>query len=301
MKNTYKNAVDKIQAPQKSKTKAYNLYDKVNCADNKVNITPIAQVKHTKKKRYSILAASLAFVLSLGAIVGSGFISSNNITPTSSADGSKAPASSPQNSFILTANAAEITHENSASIALNDGGMSYGGGGDEDPTHLYYNTILPIKCEGENIESITYSTDNIAFQLSYLDNNPIIDGAELENYMNAGSHSPMTHEGQTVYTKQYSSITLAYDNQESDNFCIDIVGLADISEDEFNSIFGDLVEPEAVCEVFNKILENTVIDTTITFTDGTTQNEKIGIHFEVKPYQEGPKSGDEPCLVLSLI
>lgn len=292
MKETYKRALNKTQASQKAKDRAYNLFEEMPDSSKETNITPIKQAKKKRRKSHGVLAASLAFVLSLGAILGTGIISSNNSTSVTPTDGIP-------NSFILTANAAEITSDNSVSVALDDGAMNFSGGGDEGATHIAYNTIFPLKCEGANIDTVTYSISNSAFQIAYLDNSPVVEGTELESTLNVGSHSPKGHDGQVTYIKQYSSFTLDYDNQESDNFSIDIIGTADLSENDFNVIFGDSYDVEAEVEVTDKLLENTVIDITVKFTDGTTQNEKVSIKCEAQPYVDGPKSGVAACITFS--
>ncbi|MGN0455785.1 MAG: hypothetical protein ACI4F2_02910 [Acutalibacteraceae bacterium] len=289
MKEIYRRALNKTTPSQKAVSKAKALYDSsAVTAESTDNIT---QLKPMRKPRAykGVIAASLAVVLSLGAIFGGGLLAAGNTGGTQ-----------PQYGFIITANAAEITHEQPASITLDDGAMNYGYGGDFGEPVFDYNTVFPIKCEGTNIDTITYSISNSAFQIAYLDNSPVLSGTELENTLNVGSHSPKAHNGETTYIKQYSSFTLSYDNQESDNFAIDIVGLRNLSSEEHDIMFADDPNVEEEVKFFNNLLKDSVIDVAVKFNDGTIQNEKILIGCETKPYTDGPKSGIEPVITFSL-
>lgn len=288
MKEIYKRAMNKTTPSQSAKDKVKALYDSsAITAESTDNITRLKPKKKSHAYK-GIIAAGLAVALTLGAVFGSSILTTGNT------DGTQ-----PQYGFIITANAAEITHEQSASIALDDGAMNYGYGGDFGEPVFDYNTVFPIKCKGTNIDTVTYSISNSAFQISYLDNNPVLSGTELENTLNVGSHSPKAHNGKTTYIKQYSSFTLSYDNQESDNFIIDIVGLTHLSEEEYDILFSD-VQIEEEAKFFNNLLKSTVIEVTVKFSDGTTQNEKILIGCEARPYTDGPKSGIEAVITFSL-
>ena len=289
MKEIYKRAMDKTTPSQNAKDKAKALYASAALtAESTDNITQLKPMRKSRAYK-GVIAASLAVVLSLGAIFGGGLLAAGNTGGTQ-----------PQYGFIITANAAEITHEQPASISLDDGAMNYGYGGDFGEPVFDYNTVFPIKCKGTNIDTVTYSISNSAFQISYLDNNPVLSGTELENTLNVGSHSPKAHNGKTTYIKQYSSFTLSYDNQESDNFIIDIVGLTHLSEEEYDILFSDVQNIEEEAKFFNNLLKSTVIEVTVKFSDGNTQNEKILIGCEARPYTDGPKSGVEPVITFSL-
>lgn len=288
MKDIYRKALNKTTPSQKAVSKAKALYDSsAITAESTDNITRLKPKKKSHAYK-GIIAAGLAVALTLGAVFGSSILTTGNT------DGTQ-----PQYGFIITANAAEITHEQSASITLDDGAMNYGYGGDFGEPVFDYNTVFPIKCKGTNIDTVTYSISNSAFQISYLDNNPVLSGTELENTLNVGSHSPKAHNGKTTYIKQYSSFTLSYDNQESDNFIIDIVGLTHLSEEEYDILFSD-VQIEEEAKFFNNLLKDSVIDVAVKFNDGTIQHEKILIGCEARPYTDGPKSGVEPVITFSL-
>lgn len=289
MKDIYRRALNKTTSSQQAKDKAKALY--ASAAVTAESTDNIIQLKPKRKPHAyrGVIAASLAVVLSLSAIFGGGMLGAGNTDGTA-----------PQNGFIITANAAEITHEQPASITLDDGAMNYGYGSDFGEPVFDYNTIFPIKCEGTNIDTVTYSISDSAFQIAYLDNNPILSGTELENTLNVGSHSPKAHNGETVYIKQYSSFTLGYDNQESDNFAIDIVGLTNLSSEEHDIMFADDPNVEEEVKFFNNLLKDSVIDVAVKFNDGTIQHEKILIGCEARPYTDGPKSGVEPVITFSL-
>ena len=170
------------------------------------------------------------------------------------------------------------------SIATKDDGMEY-----------YID--LPLSVKGENIKSVTYSVDKDAIAVHCRkDNNPVIDGDVVSESIDTlfdQTHiaddmkvleTAMENEGQSVVEtnsleekllnsyvgKKYSSITLAYDNQNPDGCAIGIVGKSTnepVSDDE---------SLEAKSKQLDSMIGNTLY-CTVTFDDGTVQKQSIHI------------------------
>ena len=109
------------------------------------------------------------------------------------------------------------------------------------------NIDLPLSVTGEHIKSVTYSVDKDAIAVHCRkDNNPVIDGdvvsesidtlfdvendqkaldAAMKNDRQSGFEKHAAEEILNRYEgKKYSSITLAYNNQNPDGCAIGIVG-----------------------------------------------------------------------------
>ena len=264
--NRYTQAVSKIKAPEGAVEKMLKTAESFEKKE---------KVIHMKKWIKSAVAASVAVAVTAGAIIGFNLL------------GSKA------NSFVMTVNAAEITKDNPISVGIGEGGMSIA---TKDDGMEYY-IDLPLSVKGENIKSVTYSVDKDAIAVHCRkDNNPVIDGDVVSESIDTlfdQTHiaddmkvleTAMENEGQSVVEtnsleekllnsyvgKKYSSITLAYDNQNPDGCAIGIVGkstVEPVSDDE---------SLEAKSKQLDSMIGNTLY-CTVTFDDGTVQKQSIHI------------------------
>ena len=264
--NRYTQAVSKIKAPEGAVEKMLKTAESFEKKE---------KVIHMKKWIKGAVAASLAVAVTAGAVIGFNLF------------GGKA------NSFVMTVNAAEITKDNPVSVGLGEGGMSIA---TKDDGMEYY-IDLPLSVKGENIKSVTYSVDKDAIAVHCRkDNNPVIDGDVVSESIDTlfdQTHiaddmkvleTAMENEGQSVVEtnsleekllnsyvgKKYSSITLAYDNQNPDGCAIGIVGK------RTNEPVPDDESLEAKAKQLDSIIGNTLY-CTVTFDDGTVQKQSIHI------------------------
>ena len=264
--NRYTQAVSKIKAPEGAVEKTLKTAESFEKKE---------KVIHMKKWIKGAVAASLAVAVTAGAVIGFNLF------------GGKA------NSFVMTVNAAEITKDNPVSVGLGEGGMSIA---QKDDGMEYY-IDLPLYVKGEHIKSVTYSVDKDAIAVHCRkDNNPVIDGDVVSESIDTlfdqthiaddmkALEATMKNEGQSVVEtnsleekllnsyvgKKYSSITLAYDNQNPDGCAIGIVGkstVEPVSDDE---------SLEAKSKQLDSMIGNTLY-CTVTFDDGTAQKQSIHI------------------------
>lgn len=263
--NRYTQAVSKIKAPEGAVEKMLKTAESFEKKE---------KVIHMKKWIKGVVAASLAVAVTAGAIIGFNLL------------GGKA------NSFVMTVNAAEITKDNPVSVGLGEGGMSIA---PKDDGMEYY-IDLPLSVKGENIKSVTYSVEKDAIAVHCRkDNNPVIDGdvvsesidtlfdakyteddqkaldEAIENDYPDKLENPEVEEIMSRYEcKKYSSITLAYNNQNPDGCAIGIVGKST------NKPVPDNENLEAQAEQLDSIIGNTLY-CTITFDDGTEKKQSIHI------------------------
>ena len=264
--NRYTQAVSKIKAPEGAVEKMLKTAESFEKKE---------KVIHMKKWIKGAVAASLAVAVTAGAVIGFNLF------------GGKA------NSFVMTVNAAEITKDNPVSVGLGEGGMSIA----QKYDGMEYYIDLPLYVKGEHIKSVTYSVDKDAIAVHCRkDNNPVIDGDVVSESIDTlfdQTHiaddmkvleTAMENEGQSVVEtnsleekllnsyvgKKYSSITLAYDNQNPDGCAIGIVGKSTnepVSDDE---------SLEAKSKQLDSMIGNTLY-CTVTFDDGTVQKQSIHI------------------------
>ena len=207
------------------------------------------KVIYMKKWIKGAVAASLAVAVTAGAIIGFNLF------------GGKA------NSFVMTVNAAEITKDNPVSVGLGEGGMSIAPKDDGD--------AIAVHCRKDNNpvidgDVVSESIDTL-FDVKYIENDQKALDAAMKNDRQSGFEKHAAEEILNRYEgKKYSSITLAYNNQNPDGCAIGIVGKSTnepVSDDE---------SLEAKSKQLDSMIGNTLY-CIVTFDDGTVQKQSIHI------------------------
>lgn len=185
--------------------------------------------------------------------------------------------------FMLTAKAAEtgerieMTTGKPVAIATEDTG-SWVLGGNEDGIWAYC-INLPFQCEGENIDSITYSINRGAFQVVESEGTSIIvsgkEAAEpVDGGQIGGGYDEAKDEAIPTTINYYTEYTLDYDRQESDATWINMVR-DDIMFSDLDLLQREDKSDEDVKKIFDELFGNVLITCTIHFTDGTSESIEI--------------------------
>ena len=185
--------------------------------------------------------------------------------------------------FMLTAKAAEtgkrieMTKGKPVAIAT-EAASSWVLGGNEDGTWTYC-INLPFLCEGENIDSVSYSINRGAFQVVELEGTSIIasgkEAAEpVDGGQIGGGYDEAKDEAIPATVNYYTEYTLDYDRQESDATWINMV------RDDIKFSDPDLPQrenksDEDVKKVFDELFGDAMITCTVHFTDGTSETIEI--------------------------
>ena len=208
-----------------------------------------------------------------------------------------------ENPFIICAQAAELTRDNPVYIkeAVSDTfGFMYGDHGKKAGFILE----MPLSVKGDKIKSVTYSIKNGFFEGVDKEkgDSTIIDSSVYEGAPSSFVTVEETEEGKsvTIYAageateenrearvnqKALSSYTVAYDKQISDNTVINICGDSVLTEKEMKALYRS-ADPQETADMYNKMFGDTVITCTVTFIDGTTQEQEIGIGGAVLTYEQ---------------
>lgn len=275
MKKIYKNAFDKIKLSETEKDKAKALFYEVK--DEK---KPKVRVVRRLFKLTVAIAASLAIILTANTVIPMLQNSFENISGNIVSD----------NSFSLTVCAKEMTetgkvfsdkYQSASDIAWDteDGGVVFG-------------FVFPVECKGENIDTITYKIKEGAFMIS----NPkgetvVIDGEKMKNNLILPERSKenLSKDIFTYELEYYKSFTVKYNNQFSDETCIDVVGTSDIwSEEKLSqykklgcSIYSMRDSLKKEKEVWDFLTKDQGISCTVTYKDGSTETKNIVISNEI--------------------
>ena len=217
-----------------------------------------------------------------------------------------------ENPFVICAQAAELTRDNPVYIkeAVSDTvGFRYG----DNEGKAGFIMEMPLSVKGDKIKSVTYSIKNGFFEVVDKEkgDSTIIDSSAYEGAPSSFVTVEETEEGKsvTIYAageateedrearanqKALSSYTVAYDKQISDNTVINICGDSVLTEKEMKALYGS-TDPQETADMYNKMFGDTVITCTVTFADGTTQEQKIGIGGAVLTYEQMGQLADQPA------
>ena len=217
-----------------------------------------------------------------------------------------------ENPFVICAQAAELTRDNPVYIkeAVSDTfGFRYG----DNEGKAGFIMEMPLSVKGDKIKSVTYSIKNGFFEVVDKEkgDSTIIDSSAYEGAPSSFVTVEETEEGKsvTIYAageateedrearanqKALSSYTVAYDKQISDNMVINICGDSVLTEKEMKALYGS-TDPQETADMYNKMFGDTVITCTVTFADGTTQEQKIGIGGAVLTYEQMGQLADQPA------
>ena len=217
-----------------------------------------------------------------------------------------------ENPFVICAQAAELTRDNPVYIkeAVSDTfGFRYG----DNEGKAGFIMEMPLSVKGDKIKSVTYSIKNGFFEVVDKEkgDSTIIDSSAYEGAPSSFVTVEETEKGKsmTLYAvgeateedrearvnqKVLSSYTVAYDKQISDNTVINICGDSVLTEKEMKALYGS-ADPQETADMYNKMFGDTVITCTVTFADGTTQEQKIGIGGAVLTYEQMGQLADQPA------
>ena len=217
-----------------------------------------------------------------------------------------------ENPFVICAQAAELTRDNPVYIkeAVSDTfGFRYG----DNEGKAGFIMEMPLSVKSDKIKSVTYSIKNGFFEVVDKEkgDSTIIDSSAYEGAPSSFVTVEETEEGKsvTIYAageateedrearanqKALSSYTVAYDKQISDNTVINICGDSVLTEKEMKALYGS-ADPQETADMYNKMFGDTVITCTVTFADGTTQEQKIGIGGAVLTYEQMGQLADQPA------
>ena len=124
---------------------------------------------------------------------------------------------------------AEVTAQKPVAIAQNDR-FGYAINGDSDMNTASYKIDMPLYCEGENIESVTYSINKGYFEISenITDDfqSAVESGKPLDENSN-GYINPIYNDNEEIVAQQalkdYTEYTVSYDDQQKEAFMLHFV------------------------------------------------------------------------------
>ena len=257
---------------------------------------------NTMKKRHYKAYAAVAACVALVVFTGISTEIWNRSDLNSQEDENKS-ISTIENMFTLKVMAAELEegHPVTINIGGNDNSSVLGA---TDNGEISYCISAPFTCEGENIETVTYSINNGAFQIVQPEDESIIVDGQLYTYeMNAGQIGGCYSEennglpSRSYKVVLYKSFSLDYYTQSDDHTWINICNSLPYDSETFNLIWGDESSAKDTSNGINNLLDDTVITCTANYSDGTRQSADILVGSQII---NDPELGETWCISYEL-
>ncbi len=261
--------------------------------------------------RIALAAACMAVVVAAGAVTGP----LKNIlghSETGSEDALLTAVDEIDKLFTLQVKAADsedgktipLAEGNPIPVTMKDnktGSWMFGADDVEGSVVNYCINIPQIVCEGGQIDSITYSINNGAFQIVQPENGEslITDGQLYEGELNTGSIGGDYNEereglpSEPFETLFYQSFTLDYDRQSDEHTWINICNERPDSKEIVQLIWNEEGSEEKYSSGVQKMLDNTVITCTVNYQDGTSQSVDIKVDSHIMTRREAGQPLDE--------
>ena len=204
----------------------------------------------------------------------------------------------PENGFLIEINAQTLNNENEVAISSEMGFV--GGMSEGDDNDISYTVEFPVNCSGNNIKYVTYSIQGGIFNISTKKSESIIvKGTKVWKRIN----TPWTLEQGADLMEQYTSFTVDYEKQTSDETAIMIGNnSSQLSDSQIEKIkkmspfIGAANKKEK--EIYDEFYKNLMIKCTVTYKDKSTESKEIRVSArlgklsEIDPDIEGKKDKD---------
>ena len=266
-------------------------HDKVTDMKNRKNEHTNTCKKHWNKA-FSAMAACAALIVIAAA--GSFYVNHQQENPIhTSSDDPGASSDTPdistetassntqettvKNPFTMTVYAADTALKSGSPVPVTIGSraLDWNLTGDPDTNTISYCLLLPLTCEGENIESITYQINKGAFQVVGSEENSILlDSTPYDGSMSCGTNGDAVKYPVHYYTE----FTVSYDRQTDDetwiSFCND-----NVTVDDAEMILHQY--DDTYLDSFQKLMDGVVISCTANYKDGTKKTISLnaGVYY----------------------
>ena len=242
-------------------------HDKVTDMKNRKNEK---ERSNTRKKHWDKAFSAMAACAALIVIAATGNFYVNHQQENSIHTSSKNP-------FTLTVYAADTALKSGSPVPVTIGSkaLDWNLTSDPDTNTVSYCLLLPLTCEGENIESITYQINKGAFQVVGSEENSILlDSTPYDGSMSCGTNGDAVKYPVHYYTE----FTVSYDRQTDDetwiSFCND-----NVTVDDAEMILHQY--DDTYLDSFQKLMDGVVISCTANYKDGTKKTISLnaGVYY----------------------
>ncbi len=281
------------------------------------NITKMKSKENIRRRKFAVIVASAAAcmiaVVTAVAVNGRRMRPVPNVAeiPSSISDTAEIPSdmvSTSEETFTLAIMGAELEKDKPVQLVSNSSLITEKYAGDwmiegREGSGVSYCINVPFTCRGNNINNVTYSINNGAFQIVQPAEESIIVAGQLyDGELNTGSiggYDDESIDGTPVSvpayeTLLYRSFTLDYQKQSDEKTWINICNECPDNGELESMIFGDTTL-ESKNQGIQNMLDHTIVTCTVNYTDGTSKSADVLVNSRIMTCAEaGAEIKDDP-------
>lgn len=285
--------------------------------DNEIKVR-FEKGEYPMKKKRNYIRPAIALVACAALVAGIGFgnlpeqIFSNTGLSHKTDISAGEPSQNVESGFVMKVKAAEVKElkKGETQAAIYSGGLTgEAWSGSDDNNEIGYMIDLPLVCEGQNMDTITYSVNKGCFRILQPKNKPyVIEGEECEEpkQVSDGVDIEVVPDGaDKKEVKYYKSFTISAEDQDRKDVEVAICDEKKLSKELYKRLWDNntagMTDEEIIAEaaVKNEVLDSPQVTCKITYQGDSgkkTETAKVAVHLEAMTYKEAAGSCNDKAL-----
>ena len=285
--------------------------------DNEIKVR-FEKGEYSMKKKRNYVRPAIALVACAALVAGIGFgnlpdqIFSNTGLSHKTDISTNKPSQNVESGFVMKVKAAEVKElkKGESQAAIYSGGTTgEAWSGSDQNKEIGYMIDLPLICEGEDMDTITYSVNKGCFRVLQPKNKPyVIKGEECgePKQVSSGVDIEIVPEGaDQMEAKYYKSFTISAKDQDRKDVEVAICDEKKLSKELYKRLWDNntagMTDEEIMAEaaVKNEVLDSPQVTCKITYQGDSgqkTEAAKVAVHLEAMTYKEAAGSCHDKSL-----
>ena len=285
--------------------------------DNEIKVR-FEKGEYSMKKKRNYVRPAIALVACAALVAGIGFgnladqIFSNIGLSHKTDISTNKPSQNVESGFVMKVKAAEIKElkKGESQVAIYSGGTTgEAWSGSDQNKEIGYMIDLPLICEGEDMDTITYSVNKGCFRVLQPKNKPyVIKGEECgePKQVSSGVDIEIAPEGaDQMEAKYYKTFTISAKDQDRKDVEVAICDEKKLSKELYKRLWDNntagMTDEEIMAEaaVKNEVLDSPQVTCKITYQGDSgqkTETAKVAVHLEAMTYKEAAGSCHDKSL-----
>lgn len=285
--------------------------------DNEIKVR-FEKGEYSMKKKKNYVRPAIALVACAALVAGIGFgnlpdqIFSNIGLSHKTDISTNKPSQNVESGFVMKVKAAEVKElkKGESQAAIYSGGTTgEAWSGSDQNKEIGYMIDLPLICEGEDMDTITYSVNKGCFRVLQPKNKPyVIKGEECgePKQVSSGVDIEIVPEGADhMEAKYYKSFTISAKDQDRKDVEVAICDEKKLSKELYKRLWDNntagMTDKEIMAEaaVKNEVLDSPQVTCKITYQGDSgqkTETAKVAVHLEAMTYKEAAGSCHDKSL-----
>lgn len=275
--------------------------------DNEIKVR-FEKGEYSMKKKKNYVRPAIALVACAALVAGIGFgnlpdqIFSNIGLSHKTDISTNKPSQNVESGFVMKVKAAEVKElkKGESQAAIYSGGTTgEAWSGSDQNKEIGYMIDLPLICEGEDMDTITYSVNKGCFRVLQPKNKPyVIKGEECgePKQVSSGVDIEIVPEGaDQMEAKYYKTFTISAKDQDRKDVEVAICDEKKLSKELYKRLWDNntagMTDEEIMAEaaVKNEVLDSPQVICKITYQGDSgqkTETAKVAVHLEAMTYKE---------------